>query len=535
MKKRRIYVGALALLCVGALFAQNEMDAFRFSHLDLNGSARSMSMGGAFGALGGDMSAMSHNPAGLGVYRSSEVQATLDLNMANMDATWTGISTDKNRTKFGFANFSYVGYFPTGRDRGLKSWNIGLSYNKVKDFNRQYNVVGTPGSSMADYTAALASFGEYRGEVGIPENILLAENAYTNKDLAGNWLPVLGAGSGFFGNMYGTDGVYHSSFGDWNGNTWQTYRPDQAVLNVSEKGSINEYNFSLSTNISDRIFVGTTFGVTDIDYRMKSTHNEYFGKDELELYNAIETEGTGYSFNIGIIARPIDMLRLGIAYNSPKWYRMTDYYYGYGYSYITGYDEPELSDETPGGAYSEYKLRSPDRWIFSVASTIGTSALISIDYELTNYRSMRLSDRDGNEYGDNGLIKDDFKPGHTVKIGAEYKVTPQFAIRAGYIWQPSPMEDHLTNGTVEVYPAGTIPHYTVLNTTNHYTFGLGYRFTPNFYVDLACIYRVQNEKLYPFSNVPLEDPDYHLEPVISDPAKVSAKTTRLALTFGYKF
>lgn len=528
MKKRRIYVGALALLCVGALFAQNEMDAFRFSHLDLNGSARSMSMGGAFGALGGDMSAMSHNPAGLGVYRSSEVQATVDLNMANMDAKWTGMSTDKNRTKFGFANFSYVGYFPTGRDQGLKSWNIGISYNKIKDFNRQYRAVGTPQSSLADYVAALSSnaIQEDDGIRGITIGEFMNDPYNT---LGAHWLPIIGFRGGFIVPKSDDkdNDIYYNSFDK---------APNETTLRISERGSINEYNFSLSTNISDRVFVGATFGVTDIDYRMTSSHDENFGgKDYLYLDNSIETEGTGYSFNLGVIVRPIDMLRVGVAYNSPKWYRMTDYYYAEAGTYLAASSDPEFDDYTPEGMYAEYKLRAPDRWIFSLAGIIGTSALISVDYELTNYKSMRLSDRDGNEYGDNELIKDDFKAGHTVKIGGEYKVTPQFAIRAGYIWQPSPMQDQLRNGDVEVFPAGTIPQYTVQNTTNHYTFGLGYRFTPNFYMDLACIYRVQNEKLYPFSHTTWSFPDQDIYPVPSDPAKVSAKTTRLALTFGYKF
>ncbi|MDR2919359.1 MAG: outer membrane protein transport protein [Tannerella sp.] len=531
MKKRKIYVSALALLCVGALFAQNEMDAFRFSHLDLNGSARSMSMGGAFGALGGDMSAMSHNPAGIGVYRSSEVQATLDLNMANMDATWMGINSDKNRTKFGFTNFSYVGYFPTGRDQGTKSWNIGISYNKAKDFNREYRITGSPQSSLADYVASRATnaFGE-KGGITLNE---FTNDPYFNNELVGNWLPVIGYRGGLIEpkSDAGNNDIYYSAFGK---------APNETTLRVSEKGSISEYNFSLSTNISDRVFVGATFGVTDIDYRMSSSHDESFGgKDYLYLDNSIETEGTGYSFNIGVIARPWDILRVGVAYNSPKWYRMTDYYYAEAGSYLSADPDPEFDDYTPEGSYSEYKLRTPDRWIFSAAGIIGTSALISLDYELTNYRSMRLSDRDGNEYNTNTYIKEDFKPGHTVKIGAEYKVTPQFAVRAGYIWQPSPMEKNLTSSNrdelVEVLPSGTIPHYTVLNTTNHYTFGLGYRFTPNFYMDLACIYRVQNEKLYPYSNTFWNYPEDGISPVVSDPAKVSAKTTRLALTFGYKF
>ena len=70
MNKKGWYIGIM-VLSSGWLFAQGEMDAYRFSQTELNGTARSMSMGGAFGALGGDMSVMSHNPAGLGVYRSS--------------------------------------------------------------------------------------------------------------------------------------------------------------------------------------------------------------------------------------------------------------------------------------------------------------------------------------------------------------------------------------------------------------------------------------------------------------------------------
>lgn len=119
MNKKGWYIGIM-VLSSGWLFAQGEMDAYRFSQTELNGTARSMSMGGAFGALGGDMSVMSHNPAGLGVYRSSEVQATLNLSMANMSSNWTGINRSQNRTRFNFDNLSYVGYFPTGYDTGIK-------------------------------------------------------------------------------------------------------------------------------------------------------------------------------------------------------------------------------------------------------------------------------------------------------------------------------------------------------------------------------------------------------------------------------
>ncbi len=529
------------------LFAQSEIDAYRFSQTDLNGTARSMSMGGAFGGLGGDMSVMSHNPAGMSVYRSSEVQTTLNLSMANMESAWTGVNTSQNRTRFNIDNMSYITYFPTGVDTGVKGWNFGFSYNRVKNFYRTYRAVGNPKYSMADYTAARTTnaYEEKDGFRGIPENDLIGTDSYDpyeNADLGGHWLSVLGYQSGFIGLKYKDkwNDVYHSGFGQYDGSgIWNPASPSAASMNIRESGWISEYNFSASMNISDRFFIGATLGVSDINYRMFSQHEEQFGGgDYLYLENTLETDGTGYSINLGVLFRPVNAFRFGIAYNSPKWYNMTDYAIGKGESYIKAYsDNPKMYNKTPDGGIFEYAYRSPDRWIFSAAGIIGTSALISIDYELTNYSSMRLGNRNYEYFNDiTEQAKRDFKVGHTLKVGAEYKITPQFAIRAGYVWQPTPMKETLTSGDMEVFTAGTVPHYTTTTgTTNYYTVGLGYRFTPNFFMDLACIYRTQKQELYPFSSVFIENPEFHIRKVFADAAKVTGNTTRLALTIGYKF
>jgi hypothetical protein len=543
MKIKGLYISVLLLLSSGILLAQGEMDAYRFSQTDLNGTARSISMGGAFGALGGDMSAMSHNPAGIGIYRSSEILTTLSVNSANAASNWTGLNNNVRKTRGGFDNLSYVGYFPTANDRGIKGWNIGIAYNKVKDFSRSYHAVGKPKFSMADYVASNASnaFGE---KGGIDENNLILTDSYdpyNNRDLDGQWLSILGYESGFYGAKYDYSDVYHSAFGRWNsnGSTWLPSSPDQTTLRIGESGSISEYNFSVATNISDFLFLGANMGVTTIDYRMSSWHNEKFGStDYLTLSNSLETTGSGFSINIGAIVRPIDQLRLGVAYNSPKWYELTDRFDAYGESNIADEKDPLMKGYIPEYSYAEYSLQTPGRWIFSAAGIIGNFALVSLDYEMMSYNNMFLSDRDLNRgvyQSDNDVIQEDFKVGHTLKAGTELKITPRFALRGGYVWQPSPMKDQLKNGTVEVYTAGTIPHYTVTNTTNYYTAGLGFRFTPNFYMDLACVYRVQNEKLYPFSSMNWNYPEYHIEPVLAEPASVSIKTARMALTFGYKF
>jgi long-subunit fatty acid transport protein len=359
--------------------------------------------------------------------------------------------------------------------------------------------------------------------------------------LDGHWLSILGYESGFFGAKYNFDDVYHSAFGQWKNNIWNPVSPVSTTLRIGESGSINEYNFALATNISDFLFLGTTLNVTSIEYRMSSWHEEDFGgKDYLLLGNTIETEGTGFAINVGAIIRPINQLRFGIAYNSPKWFAITDHFDAFGESNIASERDPYMEGFIPEYSFAEYRLQTPSRTILSAAGIIGQSALISVDYELTNYNSMFLSDKDWNRSaykGDNDIIKDDFRVSHTLKIGAEVKVTPQFAIRGGFVWQQTPVKDHLMNNTQVVYTAGTIPHFTVSNCASYYTAGLGYRFTPNFYMDIAMIYRTQSEKLYPFSSTSSEwnYPEYHLEPVHSQPAEISLKTMRAALTLGYKF
>jgi long-subunit fatty acid transport protein len=543
MKKLIIYVSAL-ILSSGMLFAQGEMDAFRFSQTDLNGSARSMSMGGAFGALGGDMSAMSHNPAGLGVYRSSEIQATFDLYSSNVNVDWGGVVNNRRRNAFCMDNFSYEGYFPTGNDRGVKGWNIGFSYNKVKEFSRKYSAVGNSKFSLADYVASRTTFafgnegGIYLDELQLTDRY----DPYSNPTLAGHWLPILGYESGFIepqDDKNSNNDVYYSAFpGTLN----------ETLLNISERGAMKEYNFSMATNISDIVFLGLTVSITDINYRLASRHHENFvtrnaDNDYLTLENSLETEGTAYSANLGVIVRPVNALRFGVAYNSPKWYKMTDYFFATGESYIASYsDQPKMKAETPSDhSIADYALQTPGRWIFSAAGIIGSTALISLDYELTDYKSMRLGSHDGEDFSfetDNSIINKDFGMAQTLKAGIEIKPALRWAIRAGYMQQSNPMTGNLTDESkqTEVFTAGTVPHYTtVAAPTRHYTAGLGYRFSPNFYMDLAYIYRVQKEKLYPFSPVGWSDINLNIPSIEPSPSNLTAKTSRIALTFGYKF
>ena len=551
MKKIVCICVAAFFLSEGVTLAQGSMDAYKISQYDLNGTARYLGMGGAFGALGGDISAMGTNPAGLGIYRSSEVVTTLSLSSINSKTDWMGTNMSDKNTKFNFDNIAYVGYFPTGNDEGLVSWNVGFAYNRVKSFNRNYKMQhGQGGYSISDYIAAVTNLGDATGDK------LWSTNSY-NPYLSQNWLSVLGYNGGLIdSNNRQSKNDFFSTLGYFDqNNKWQPLEIQSADMVVNEKGAIDKYDLSFATNVSNVFFIGATLSITDLDYKMSCYYDEDFGffddkapySDHLYWDNYSSVKGTGYSFNLGVIARPTDFLRLGVAYNSPTWYKITNYYSAeagvYVYDYYQDGQNPldpknnnlDRKASTPTDFYTNYRVRTNDRWIFSAAAIIGTRALVSVDYELTNYKSMRLYDNDGRETIDNESIKSDFGVSGMLKAGAEFKVTPQFAVRIGGAWQSSPAKNYLrygeTDEIAEVFTPGTRTAYSVDYHTNYYTVGLGYRFTPHFYADLACVYRMQKENVYPFSNVINNSEALAL----SIPSTLKTNTTRVALTLGYKF
>ena len=142
------YLVSTLLIVSSSLFAQGEVDALRFSREGLYGTARAMSMGGAFGALGGDQSALAINPAGIGVYRSSEVVGT--FNLSNNQSV-VGDQT-ANKTRFNMDNLGCVGYFPLRNDM-MPVVNFGFSYNQLQSFDRNVSAIGTAKGTMIDYIA----------------------------------------------------------------------------------------------------------------------------------------------------------------------------------------------------------------------------------------------------------------------------------------------------------------------------------------------------------------------------------------------
>ncbi|MDR1356470.1 MAG: outer membrane protein transport protein [Tannerellaceae bacterium] len=531
MKKVSIIISALVFVS-SAVFSQGQLDAYKYSQTDIGGTARYLGMGGAFGALGGDISVMGANPAGLAVYRSSEIVTTLSHKSMSAQTNWLGSTASGSRAGLNFDNIAYVSYFPTSNDAGILGWNAGFSYNRIKDYHRNYSMqgMGDENYSLTDYMAERANA---RG--------VHADNLAITKDgpdpYAGNndWMSVLGYDAVLIDAFSDNRTKYFSTFGEVvDGGKWNPYKLAGRELNVTERGSVDQYNIAFGLNISNYVMFGADIAITDINYHYNSYFAEEFtNTNSMKLENRLTTKGEGYALNVGVIVRPVNFLRLGVAYNSPTWYKMSDFYQATASSDTYYWKEPIEGAHTPENASYDYEYRSPDRWLFSAALVIGQSALLSVDYERTNYASMKMYNREGVEDRiTNGDVKDNFSSAGTLRVGGELKVTPRFAVRAGAAWIGSPVKDVLKNASAEVYTVGTIPHYTIEKSLTNYTVGLGYRFTPSFYVDLAYVLKSEREDLYAFSNIY----DTKGDKIINSPfASLKTKTSQVAFTLGFKF
>ena len=507
MCMKKVLVIAVALFAATSSYSQSEIDAFRSSRNDLQGTARVQGMGGAFGALGGDPGATVINPAGIGVYRSSEVSATLGL--SNTKITTNG-NESQNKLKFNFDNISYVGYFPLG-DNKAQSVNFGFTYNRLKNFDRNYTGFNSGRSSSLTQYMANTSKGYYDWEME-------GNDRYNN---GASWLSILGWNSYLISQK--EDAPEYNSI--YNGGKLDS------EIKSSERGYIEAYDFSIGTNMSDRLYLGLTFSLTDLCYRMSSTYWEDFSQGGFALDNYLETDGSGYQLKVGAIYRPFDQLRLGVSYHSPTWYSLTDIYD----ASMAFYDIPHEgkymtgTENTPDDGFWNYKLQTPYSWTFSAAAVLGANAILSVDYEIKDYTTMNL--KDGNGYNmdkDNDIIDEDFKMASSVRLGLEYKFTPQLSGRLGYAWMGSPYTDDFKNAKVQAVTSGTIPHYTIEGNVSHFTAGFGYRFTPQFYLDFALVSKTQTDDLYYFPSIP--DVNF-----ASAPVAYKNNTYRGLLTLGYKF
>lgn len=424
------------LLSSFSVFAQVPSDALRLSNYYSYGSARMVSMGGAFGALGSEFTALSYNPAGLGVFRSSEFSFTPSLKLRNDRTTYLNDSYTDSRSRVLIDNFGLVSsFYNAGSDdeKGLVMLNFGIGYNRLSDFYSETSALGKNSeNSIMDLFASGAQ--GYK-----PSDIHSFSDA--NRDA---WTSIMA----WYTYLINPDENLLVPGGDTL-NYVRALNPGDGVYqdqSISSRGGVGEYTFSLGANISNNLYLGATVGVQDVYYENKVFYDESAFESNTALANgdlfqslsynqSLLVTGYGVNFKIGAIYRLFPSLRLGFAAHTPTFYGLSEEYFETMASKVSNRNE---SDETPANFY-DYTIESPYKLIGSVAYTFGKRALISVDYEFIDYATMRFG-KGGDGYKfipENQTIKSNYKSTFNLKTGVEYWIG-SLALRAGYAYYGSP-------------------------------------------------------------------------------------------------
>lgn len=525
-------------------FAQSAIDAYNLSQSDLRGTARFMSMGGAFGALGGDLSTLTQNPAGIGVYRGSEFGVTLDINMTSSSTNAGFGSTSMNKTNVYCNNFGYIGTARLGSET-MPTFSWGATYNRTASFDRVFSgYVGEMNTSMSNYIANFTN--------GISPDVLGEDkdyNPFSQSDAP--WLSIM-AYNGYMISPTGVNNGYEGLY-------VPGYTSGNSQFTVRERGYVDEYSINFGGNIMNTLYWGLGIGVTDISltqntyYDEELTDADVYDKDKdritpgnayTALQNNMVTSGNGYNIKLGVILKPINEFRIGLAFHSPTWYNLSTRYnsqldYSYGYN-LNAQGEPGSSNEgyyDSDNAYYDWHMRSPWKLMASMAGVIDGRFIISADYEYKAFNDIRVSTPGAyGDYSDDPGIADDvksyFKPTNTLRLGAEYRVTPQFSIRAGYSYSSTSVDKSANDGTTYISTAGTNPSYTMNKDTQYITCGLGYRFG-GFYVDAAFVHKTTNSTWHAFSSI--YSSVSSAPAMIAPTAQVKNNNNNLVFSVGYKF
>lgn len=468
---KKILITSVLALCGTVAFSQSVSDALTFGVNDYEGSARTVAMGNAFTAVGGDLGAISINPAGAAVARVSQFSVTpsayLSVNTAQGSLLPDGTAPfgKKIRSRDGRLGCSNVGFslnFNTGRNRGLKNWTVGLVWNSTQTFADGMYAQGT--NYTTSFTGSLASDasgilqdGNYDGynsanmsyDSGIPYNIVAAYKAGLISNLPGTTTGYVGAAENLF-----EDGS--ASIGK---NGLEQYMGRR--IRGNKKNAVMNFGF----NFSDIVYFGVNAGYNNLNYKSE----EYLREDAVELsdvvisygdgrsYNfsttkrnyAYKADATGFDFKLGLIVTPVAGLRLGVALGMPSLYKMTESIDNAASLSLlhtdssTSASDIHNTEKAPTQQY-KYWYRSPLEANFGVAYTFGRFALVSLDYEVCDYSTMRFtsssSSSDGyDDFADlNSELTKYAGTAHYLRTGFELRPLNWLSVRGGYNLATSP-------------------------------------------------------------------------------------------------
>ncbi len=435
MKK---YIYHVLLTCTYTIIinAQSMQDALRYARPELTGTARYMSMGGAFNALGGDFSAINDNPAAGGVFVDSEFNFTLNTNNNQIKSNYLGNENKINSENSNINQFGVVLVLKNTNGGDLFKLSFAYNYQRTHNYEYKFRASGVnKNSGLDDYFLGFANGVQY-GRIKTYDNETLSESY----EFLGNNFgfatqqAFLGYQSYIINPLDDIDlnNIYSSNSNPQN----QAVDHDFFISNSGQNG---KHSFNISGQFKDNLYLGINLNSYYMEFRRIDRLTEFNYGSESDFIstifeNDLNTVGSGFSFQLGSIYK-FNSLRVGFSYQSPVWFNFTDELVQYiETSKTNGFDvvDPRIIN------IYEYSLKIPSIFSVGLAKVFGSKGLLSLQYDLTNFSNLKFNVADGdiNFINQNNKIERSLKSAGILKLGGEYRVS-RLSFRGGYYNQQS--------------------------------------------------------------------------------------------------
>lgn len=475
MKKYAILL--FTSLTFGVSYGQEVKDALRYAQDNLNGTARFRAMGGAFGALGGDLSSLNVNPAGSAIFSNNQVAVTLSNYNTKNNATYFGTQASEKNNSFDLNQAGGVFVFKNqNTNSNWKKFSLAVNYDNQNKFNNAVFSAGVnPTHSIDQYFLYYSNNGNNGAPV--PQefvNTVSGESisdlyGYLGSNLPNNQYPKL---NGFTAQqaMLGYQAYVTNAVNDANPNSQfnsnvpagGNYYQENSIISSGYNGKLS---FNAATSYKDQLYIGINLNSHFTDYIQSSSFYEDnnapltadYTVSNLRFNNNLHTYGTGFSFQVGAIAKITTEFRVGLAYESSTWYHLSD-----ELSQRLVATSANTVEELPADVvdprvinyYAPYKLQTPSKITGSLAYVFGKRGLISVDYAIKNYSNTKFKPENDSYFrGLNTEMNSILDNTGELRIGAEYKIEA-WSLRGGYRYEQSPYKNKTTIGDLTGYSGG---------------------------------------------------------------------------------
>ncbi|OQP40866.1 hypothetical protein A4H97_14755 [Niastella yeongjuensis] len=508
--KYTLSIAFLTLIGARAM-AQLPEDVIRMSWNVPSGTARSQAIGGAIGALGGDITSTFVNPAGLGFYKVSEIVLTPGFTLAHSEGDYRGTSTrSSNANRFNMSTTGFVSANNTPENKWV-SKAFSIAVNRAANFNNSIYYKGNN-----DYSSGSEVYADEFSKSGVS-----IDDAYASPYLS---LPTKMAIYTYLIDTATVGGVKQVL-----GRPEYLNSIDQQNR-ITTRGGITEIALGYAGNLQDKFYLGGSIGIPIVKYERRTeytesdpTNNESNNFKYYRYEEMLTTTGAGINAKLGAIFKPIQQLRLGLAVHTPTIYGLKD---NVTSKMVTHHEnlfanipvDSVTSDYYGASPLYKYDFSSPWKFMLSGAYVINgvedvtqQRGFITADVEYVTYGSSRFSaaeESDDDSYYSqvNSTVKQLYKSTFNFRFGMEVKFNTIMG-RLGFAHYGNPYEDNPVK-------AGK----------SNISAGLGYR-DKGIFIDLTYVQSITTDANFPYRLPPPQQNVY---------ADVKSNIGQILLTIGFK-